>query len=149
MSKEALISKIKADLGDKILTWHDKSSKRIYIDIKPSDIVSIAKYFHEDIKARFNIASGIDTPNGFEILYHFSPDKFGIIVSLRVLIPDKTNPQIDSIVPVLKGAEWIEREMWELLGINFKGHPNLKHLLLMDEWPEGQYPLRRDYKGAK
>lgn len=148
MKREELINKIKSELGNKAVNWHDKSPKRIYIDIKPQDIISVAKYFHEDIKARFNIASGIHTANGFEILYHFSPDKHGIVFSIRVYL-DKKNPEIDSIAPFLKAAEWIEREMWELLGINFKGHPNLKRLLLADDWPEGEYPLRRDYIGEK
>lgn len=143
MNRKELISKIKTDLGNKILNWYDKSPKRVYIDIKPQDIVDTARYFHKDIKARFNIASGVHTPNGFEILYHFSPDKFGVVFSIKVFL-DK--PEIDSITPILPAAEWIEREMWELLGINFKGHPNLKRLLLADDWPEGKYPLRRDFK---
>ncbi len=37
--------------------------------------------------------------------------------------------------------------MWELLGIRFRNHPDLRHLLLGDDWPEGKYPLRRDYQG--
>lgn len=148
MNREEFISKIKSDLGDKILNWYDKSPKRIYIDIKPQDIINIAKYFHHDVKARFNIASGIHTPKGFEILYHFTPDKLDIVFSIRAAL-DKNNPEIESITPILKAAEWIEREMWELLGINIKGHPNLKRLLLADDWPEGKYPLRRDYKGDK
>ena len=43
-------------------------------------------------------------------------------------------------------AEWIEREMWELLGIDFKNHPDMRHLLLDDDWPEGNYPLRRSVR---
>ncbi|MDI6606200.1 MAG: NADH-quinone oxidoreductase subunit C, partial [Candidatus Omnitrophota bacterium] len=80
---------------------------------------------------------------GLEILYHFSMDKSGVIYSARVLIEDKKSPKIDSIAPLFPGAEWIEREIWELLGINFIGHPNLTHLLLIDDWPEGKYPLRK------
>ena len=45
-----------------------------------------------------------------------------------------------------EAAEWIEREMWELLGISFRDHPDLRHLVLQDDWPEGKYPLRRDYR---
>ena len=135
--------KIKADLGSKIINWYEKSPKRIYIDINPQDITETAKYFHNILRARFNIASGMHTPKGFEILYHFTSDKFGIVFSIRVTL-DK--PEIESIAPILPAAEWIEREMWELLGINFRGHPNLKRLLLADDWPEGKYPLRRDYK---
>ncbi|MCX6358013.1 MAG: NADH-quinone oxidoreductase subunit C, partial [Candidatus Aureabacteria bacterium] len=50
----------------------------------------------------------------------------------------------DSLAPVLKAAEWIEREIHEMLGVRFTGHPNLKRLLLADDMPEGRYPLRRD-----
>jgi len=78
-------------------------------------------------------------------LYHFSFDNLSLIISFRVKL-DKDNPSIDSITPIIKGAEWIEREMYELLGINFVGHPNLKRLLLPDEWPQGVHPLRTDYK---
>ena len=88
------------------------------------------------------IATAQDTPQGLEILYHFSFDQTGQVISVRVLITDKKNPQIDSIAVLFKGAEWIEQEMWELLGINFIGHPNLKRLLLAEEWPEGKFPLR-------
>ena len=91
---------------------------------------------------RFAIASGTDTPGGFEILYHFSFDKTGLIVSVRVLIEDKNNPEIDSLAVISPAFEWIEREMWEMLGIKFTGHPNLKRLLLSEDWPEGKYPLR-------
>jgi NADH-quinone oxidoreductase subunit C len=62
------------------------------------------------------------------------------------MIEDRAQPEIDSITPIFPGAEWIEREMWEMLGINFSGHPNLKRLLLADDWPEGKYPLRQDYE---
>jgi NADH-quinone oxidoreductase subunit C len=61
---------------------------------------------------------------------------------VRIFVEDKDNPEVDSITPLFPGAEWIEREMWEMLGIKFKGHPNLKRLLLSDDWPEGKYPLR-------
>jgi len=58
---------------------------------------------------------------------------------------DRDKPALESIAGICKGAEWIEREMWELLGITFKNHPDMRHLLLADDWPEGKYPLRRDY----
>ena len=66
------------------------------------------------------------------------------MVSLRTrLSPDA--PEIESIAGVCTAAEWVEREMWELLGIRFRNHPDLRHLLLADDWPAGRHPLRRDY----
>ena len=48
------------------------------------------------------------------------------------------------ITPLIPGAEWIEREMHDILGITFRNHPNMRRLILSDDWPEGVYPLRKD-----
>jgi len=138
--------KIKERLGSKIIEWKEDSSKRIYFTIDKKDIFKIAEFLFKELGLRFSTASGVDTPSGFEILYHFSFDKAGQFYSVRVLLEDKLHPEIDSIAPIFPGAEWIEREIWEMLGINFVGHPNLRRLLLSEDWPQGQYPLRQDYK---
>lgn len=138
-----IIENIKNKFGSKIKKFEEKNPRRFYIDILPSDIVEITKTLFVEFQLRFIIATGIDRWDGFEILYHFAEDKAGRVITLRVLITDKEKPEIDTISKIIKGAEWIEREMWELLGINFKGHPNLKHLLLRDDWPEKNYPLRQ------
>jgi NADH:ubiquinone oxidoreductase subunit C len=138
-TKERIKERLKAN----IISWDEPFPRRIYFSIPPKDIFDTAKFLFKELGLRFAIASGMETPQGFEILYHFSDDKTGIIYSARVLIADKQNPRIDAITPLFPGAEWIEREMWEMLGIDFVGHPNLKRLLLSDDWPEGNYPLRR------
>jgi len=138
--------RIREELGQKIIEWKEHSSKRIYFTIDKKDIYKTAQFLFKTLGLRFAIASGIDTPKGFEILYHFSFDKTGEFYTARVLIEDKKNPEIDSITPIFPGAEWIEREIWEMLGIRFIGHPNLKRLLLSEDWPEGEFPLRQDYK---
>jgi len=135
--------RIKDGLGNKILEWDERSARRIYFSVNPKDVYKSVEFIFKNLGLRFSTASGIDLPEGFEIIYHFSFDKAGEIYSLRTLIKDKERPEIDSISPLFRGAEWVEREMWEMLGINFKGHPNLKRLLLADDWPEGEYPLRR------
>lgn len=134
---------IQERLGNKIIVWHQVNPRRQYFTIKKEDIFEVVKFLFRDLHLRFSIASGVDTPEGIEILYHFSDDKDGIFYSARVLIEDKKSPAIDSITPLFPGGEWIEREIWEMLGVNFVGHPNLKRLLLADDWPEGEYPLRR------
>ena len=143
--KTDVIARIKEKFSAKILKYDEKSSRRIYLDMNPADIPAAVKFIFKDLGCRFVIATGTDTPGGIEILYHFSQDASGKMISLRTLITDKKNPKIESIAPLFKGAEWIEREIWELLGVNFIGHPNLTHLLLIDDWPEGKYPLRHDH----
>ncbi|MFH1889240.1 MAG: NADH-quinone oxidoreductase subunit C [Candidatus Omnitrophota bacterium] len=139
-----IADEIKDKLGRRITGWYEHSAKRVYFSIKPQDIKEVASVLFHDLGLRFAIATGQDTPQGIEMLYHFSYDKTGQIFSVRLLIEDKKKPQVDSIAPIFKGAEWIEREIWELLGVNFIGHPNLTHLLLVEEWPQGKYPLRKE-----
>ncbi|MGE5197890.1 MAG: NADH-quinone oxidoreductase subunit C [Deltaproteobacteria bacterium] len=138
--------KIKQRLGSKIIEWKDVSARRAYFTVRKEDIFETVKFLFRELQLRFSTASATDTPQNFEILYHFSEDKGGKFYSVRVFIEDKKHPEIDSITPLFPGAEWIEREMWEMLGVNFKGHPNLKRLLLAEDWPEGEYPLRHEHE---
>jgi Ni,Fe-hydrogenase III component G len=143
MKKQEILENIKVRAGGDIVNLEDRSKRRVYITIRKEILKKIAGYLFNDVKARFSIASGVDTRSAVEILYHFSVDDIGLIVSLRVIL-EKPTPVVDSLTSIMKCAEWIEREIHELLGVDFKGHPNLKHLLLKDDWPEGNYPLRRD-----
>jgi Ni,Fe-hydrogenase III component G len=144
MTREEIIKDLKQRFKADIVDFFDKSPKRVYIEIKPESLVKCASYIFKELKARFNIASGVDSRIAIEILYHFSLEYINLLVSLRVKL-NRENPEIDSLTPVFKGANWIEREIHEILGVNFKGHPDLRRLLLPDEWPKGVYPLRCDY----
>ena len=146
MKREDVLINIQERFKEDIIEVFDKTLKRVYIDIKPEAIIRMTRYIFEDLSARFNIASGVDTRYNIEILYHFTLEEINLVISLRVKLDKKKKLEIDSLAPVFEGANWIEREIHELLGINFKGHPDLRRLLLPDEWPEGVYPLRRDYK---
>jgi Ni,Fe-hydrogenase III component G len=137
-----IIQKLEEKFNKKIIKCDKKSERRIYLDINPADLTDLAQYIFRDMGARFAIASGVDTPKGIEILYHFSFDSSGLVLSLRILL-DINSPEVESLTPIFKAAEWIECEINELLGVNFRNHPNLRHLLLPDDWPKGNYPLRR------
>jgi len=143
MKKETIIENIKVRSGKDLLEFTDKSKNRIYFTINKTILPQIAKYLFNDVKARFSTASGVDTRKAVEILYHFSIDDIGLFISLRVIL-EKPKLEIESLLPLFKYAEWIEMEMHEMLGVDFKGHENMKHLLLNDDWPKGNYPLRRD-----
>jgi Ni,Fe-hydrogenase III component G len=145
MTREEVLSALKNRFRDDILDLFDKSSKRVYMEIRPEAITEVGTFIFRDLEARFNIASGVDARTHIEILYHFSLEYINLLISVRVKL-DRKNPSIESLAPIFKGANWIEREMNELLGIEFRGHPNMKRLLLADEWPEGVYPLRTDYR---
>ena len=144
MNWDQIERQIKATFESKIVKWYEHNTKRIYLDIEPAHLKEIATFLFKELSARFIIASAVDTPRGVvEALYHFDFYQQPQVLTLRVIIP-KANLQVESLAPVIKGTEWIEREMNELFGITFNGHPDMRHLLLPDDWPEGNYPLRRD-----
>ena len=145
MTREEVLDDLRKKFKDDIIEVFDKSPKRVYVEIRPDSIVQVASYIFKDLKARFNTASGVDLRYHMEILYHFLIEDINLLISLRVKL-QKSKPEIDSISLIFEGANWIEREIHEILGINFRGHPDLRRLLLPDDWPDGVYPLRRDYK---
>ncbi|HHS14036.1 MAG TPA: hypothetical protein ENN03_09780 [bacterium] len=144
MTWAEIAKRIKKERGDQILKWFEHNPKRIYADIDPENLLDFARYLFKDLNARFIIASALDTPRGgVEIIYHFDFLQLPQVFSIRVFVR-KPELEVESISPVIKGAEWIEREIAELLGITFRNHPNPIHLILPNDWPEGNYPLRRD-----
>ena len=145
MDKFDIITTIQRQLGDRILAVLRKSDQRIYIDITPQSLQEASRLMLDEFAARLQIATGMDSSDGYEVLYHWALDKEGFVITLRVLL-DHDSPELESIALMCPAAEWIEREMWELLGIQFKGHPDLRHLLLADDWPEGNYPMRRNHE---
>jgi len=145
MTREEIVETLQTRFPEEITRIFEKSKKRVYIEIKQEAIVRAAEYLFREVGARFNIASGVDGRNQMEILYHFTVEDMNLVLSLRVLLP-KSRLEIASLTSVFTAAHWIEREMHELLGINFVGHPHLERLLLPEDWPEDVYPLRKDYQ---
>ncbi len=145
MDRTKVVTTIKDRFDGRIKRFYDKSAGRIYIDIDKKDLVDFARLIFKDMGARFNIATAADHPEEVEIMYHFNFDGIGLIVTVRIYAPKK-KCKVESLLPVMKGAEWIEREIHELFGVEFKNHPDMKPLLLPDDWPKNKYPLRKDYK---
>lgn len=143
---QELVETLKEKLGDKVKSIVEHPERRIFITIDPQDLIESTKIIVENMKGRFLIISGVDVPDGIEIVYHYSLDSGGEIVNLKAKI-SKSSPEIDSVSPIIRGAQWIEREVSDLLGVKFRGHPDMRRLIVSDDWPEGTYPLRRDYKG--
>lgn len=124
----------------------DTTDKRIYLVCESENSFDVCRFLYEDAECRFVIGTVIDSDNYFEILYHFAYDELGLVITIKSLIRDKENPSTESIATFLPGAEWIEREMHDVAGIEFKNHPDMRRLILADDWPEGVYPLRKEVK---
>ncbi|NQV75313.1 MAG: NADH-quinone oxidoreductase subunit C [Bacteroidetes bacterium] len=124
--------------------------------INPNSIVPVCEELRDNKSTWFDFLScltGIDhgvEHNKFSVVYHLAsiPHKHQLV--LKVIIDHDRNldslPTFISVSDVWKTAEWHEREAFDLLGIQFEGHPDLRRILLPDDW-EG-YPLRKDYIAA-
>lgn len=119
------------------------SIHRVTVVISADALTDMAKTLLFELDFRFVIASAYQTKTGFEILYHFSYDPFGLIINIKVLLPEE-EPEIESLCPLMVAANWIEREIHELYGINFINHPNLEKLISDGNWASGVYPYRKD-----
>jgi NADH-quinone oxidoreductase subunit C len=87
--------------------------------------------------------SGVDMKTFFQVVYHISSYSNRIVMQITVDVPRDT-PEVDSITPLYGGANWHEREAYDMFGIIFKGHPKMERLLLPLDYQF--YPLRKDFE---
>ena len=135
-----------SEIKDKLTVIQQPAPNRMYLSCESQNSYTVNKFLFEDVGCRFVIATGIDSDNCFEVLYHYSYDQTGCVINLKAFIRNRQNPVIESITPFLPAAEWIEREIHDLYGIDFKNHPRLERLILADDWPQGIYPMRKEIK---
>jgi len=87
-----------------------------------------------------------DRKDGLNVIYHLTSTEYHHTVVLRVILADKENPMAATVSDLWSGAEYLEREVFDLFGIKFENHPDLRRLFLDDDWVG--YPLRKDYKDS-
>jgi NADH/F420H2 dehydrogenase subunit C len=90
--------------------------------------------------------TGVDRKDGFHVVYHLTSSEYNHAIILRIVLADKVNPAIPTVCDIWRAAEYYEREVFDLFGITFENHPDLRRLFLEDDWVG--YPLRKDYKDS-
>lgn len=144
MTYELILEQLENNLGSIAENIFPRNTKRIYMDIPPEHNLRANRYVYEDLNGRLATATGMDTPDHIEVLYHYCIDPLGIVVTLRTWAQEP-DYELMSVATIFPGANFIEREIQDLLGIRFIDHPDPRRLLLADDWPEGVYPLRREH----
>ena len=125
----------------------ESSPSMLYIE--SNAIHAVCEFLHADERLYFDslpCLTGLDNgPDAgtMEVIYHLYSIPFDLHLALGVEL-DRKEPTIESVTDIWKGANWHEREAYDLLGITFKNHPDLRRILLPDDW-EG-HPLRKDYQ---
>jgi NADH-quinone oxidoreductase subunit C len=141
MSKE-VVEHLRTKFGDRV-SIVEPTARRAYVTVSNEDWIPVTRYMYEMEKGRLCTASGSDRPTGVELLYHFSIDRDGSVVNIRTTLP-KPFPKIESLAPHYPAADFIEREIFDFLGVEFVGHPDPRKLLSSHDRPADFHPMRRD-----
>ena len=144
VDREALVGELNQKLGNCAEIFEDNTNQSI--KVKPEKIVEVMKELRDnpkyDFKALMNLSS-VDYPDNFTVVYHLNSISYYHKLTVKVEL-DKAKPEVQSITSVWTAANVQEREAYDLMGIIFTGHPNLKRILLADDWVG--HPLRKDFK---
>ncbi|MFO8007082.1 MAG: NADH-quinone oxidoreductase subunit C [Candidatus Brocadiia bacterium] len=142
---DTVVQRLQDLFGDVPLDWQRPRPNRVYVAVSKDDAVAMARTLFEDFGARFATATGSDIGEELEVVYHFAYDAVGLVVCMRERT-SKGDPVLPSVAASIPAAQFIEREMQDLVGLRFEGHPDPRRLILADDWPEGVYPLRREHR---
>ena len=141
---EGFIGEVLDRIAEAVVEIQQCQTRRGIARIDPARTVEVARIMIAMDGARLGTATGVDVRDGIDILYHWCFEPQGAVVTLKVLAARPTL-EVESIANVVPAANWIEREMHDLLGANFRNHPDMRRLLLDDSWPEGVHPLRKEF----
>ena len=114
--------------------------------IQPNGIRAVATLLKQDpdlLLSTLRAITAVDYVEYFEIIYHLLSMKKNQSLVLKLKCFGRDEPVVDSVIDIWKGADLQEREIWDLMGIHFEGHPNLKRVLLWEGFPG--HPLRKDF----
>lgn len=117
----------------------------VEVSVAPASLHSIAKLLRDNEETRFDFLlciTGVDWGQDLGIIYHLRSTIFEHAVVLKTRISDRINPVVDTISDLWNTADFHEREVYDLLGIKFANHPDLRRLFLDSSWG---FPLRKDY----
>lgn len=115
--------------------------------VDKSDLIAIARKLKETSETQFDFLfceTAVDRLPNFEMVYHLNSTVHRHDMVLKVVLEDRENPVIESVYPLWEAADLFENEIYDMFGIRFTNHPNLRRIMLGDEWPG--FPLRKDYK---
>lgn len=117
----------------------------LIVTVIPGKLFELAKHLKEDPETQFDYLycqSGVDFGDKLGVVYHIESTKFRHSIELKTMVASRETPQIDSVYNIWKAAEYHEREIYDLVGIKFRNHPDLRRFFLDESWG---YPLRKDF----
>jgi NADH-quinone oxidoreductase subunit C len=147
MGLENLVARLREKFPDAVLdalTFRGEDT----LQIRPQDILPVCRYLWAEPDQAYDFLTDLcgvdDHPREprFQIVYHLFSLKTKNRLRLKVALPE-ADPRVASVVSIWKAADWMEREAFDMFGIKFEGHPDLRRILLTPDWTD--YPLRKDF----
>jgi NADH-quinone oxidoreductase subunit C len=149
MTTSEIHEKLKAEFGDAVGPLSEPKIDPFAV-VKGDRIVEVCRWLKATPGVELDLCedlTGIDWPkrNVIEVVYHLYSyrHRHGIVLKVEA---DRANPVVPTVEGVWKAANWLEREVYDLLGVQFTGHPDLRRVMLPDDWVG--HPLRKDYQEA-
>lgn len=119
------------------------------VSVRRENLLEVCRFLHDDPSLDFDLIADIcsvDFPNEeprFEMVYHFYSIDKNHRIRIKARVPEE-DCAIDSVVEVWQGANFLEREVYDMMGIKFNNHPDLRRILMTEDYDEG-FPLRKDF----
>ena len=146
MTNAELLEKIKSKFGDYIIE-HDEFRGELSVTINKEKLVELMNFLKNEPDLQFDylvLMTAVDFPKReerFDLVYELRSLTYKMV--MRVKTRTKEDEPVDSISSIWHSADWDERETYDMFGIRFNNHPDLRRILMPDDW-EG-HPLRKDY----
>ncbi len=158
---------IKSNFPDGIFELNTSLPVEPLIQVNPMKIHVVSEFLRDAEELKFDSLmnlSGVDDANGerisdengneiikggtLSVYYHLHSFRFNHKITLKVSAP-RENPEVESVENIWKTADWHEREAFDLIGIKFINHPDLRRILMPYDWEDGSHPLRKDYQNPE
>lgn len=146
VAADTIHERVKAVLGEKIIAANT-SRNYLTIEIAVGDLLAVATVLRDDPELRFNYFGDVTAVHWpgeiqeYEVVYHLRsiPENHRIRLKTRI----KADEAVESMVQLWPGADWPEREVYDLMGVNFVNHPDLRRILMDEDYE--YHPLRKDF----
>jgi NADH-quinone oxidoreductase subunit C len=144
-SAEALRQKFGSAVQRVDVVWGETT-----VVVDRARVQDIVRWLHDDASQQYDYLSDVtavefrDLEQPIEVVWHLRSLPFRRFLRLKALLEKGTPLEVQSVFPIYKGADWLERECYDMFGIRFAGHPDLRRILMWEQYKEG-FPLRKDF----
>ena len=127
------------------VTWGETT-----VFVRPESVLDVVRWLHDDDAERYDYLSDVtaveyrDLELPLQVVWHLRSLPWRRFLRLKAEIPKGAPLRVPSVYPVYSGADWLERECFDMFGVEFAGHPDLRRILMWEQYQEG-YPLRKDF----